>query len=243
MTDGFSVAQAIADAARQAGSTDPAVRRAEVQSGIVTAVAVTPGTVDVGTIRARRLESYQQPTVGDQVLLVQSGSGTWWAAGRPASSAAPLGVARWLWKTATQDRFSNALTDDPDLTVQLDANATYHVEMHLHHAATDAVRFRTAWTVPAGATGNKSAMGPDQGVILSSTSTGGTGRWGVHGFTTACIYGNRDSAAAQAYAHEEAIVTTVSAGTLALQWAQVTTSATAAARLAAGSSMRVTRLA
>lgn len=87
MTDGFALAQGIAQASRQAGRDDPEVRRAEVQSGIVTAVSVTAGTVDVGSIRARRLDTYQAPAVGDQVLLVQSGAGSWWAAGRTSSGA------------------------------------------------------------------------------------------------------------------------------------------------------------
>ncbi|MFF0777101.1 hypothetical protein [Streptomyces sp. NPDC003720] len=82
MVDGFSLAQGIAAASRQAGRDDPEVRRADVQSGIVTAVGVAAGTVDVGNVRARRLESYQAPAVGDQILLVQSGTGNWWAAGR-----------------------------------------------------------------------------------------------------------------------------------------------------------------
>jgi len=83
--DPSAVAQSIAQASRQAGRDDPEVRRADVQTGIVTAVNATAGTVDVGAIRARRLDTYQVPAVGDQILLVQSGSGSWWAAGRVTS--------------------------------------------------------------------------------------------------------------------------------------------------------------
>jgi hypothetical protein len=242
VTDGFALAQGIAQASRQAGRDDPQVRRADVQSGIVTAVNITPGTVDVGSIRARRLESYQQPAIGDQVLLVQSGSGSWWAAGRTASSATPLAVPRFAYKATTLDRTSSTMADDPDLAMPLDANATYHVEFHLHYAATDTARLRTAWTVPAGTSGNRSAVGPDQGVILSGTSSGGTGRYGVHNFPTACTYGTRNDNTLQCFALEEATLFTTTAGTCALQWAQATTNATAA-RLAQGSFMRVTRLA
>lgn len=241
--DPSAVAQSIARASTQAGRDDPEVRRADVQSGIVTAVGATAGTVDVGSIRARRLESYQQPTVGDQILLVQSGTGSWWAAGRTASAATPLGIPKYAWKAANLDRASTTtLTDDPDLTMQLDANATYRVEMFLHFAAIDLARFRTAWTVPSGATGNRSAVGPDQGQILSGTSSGGTGRWGVHAFTTICTYGSRDSGANQCFALEESTLITTTAGTCALQWAQATSNATAT-RLGQGSFMRVTRLA
>jgi hypothetical protein len=236
------VAAAIAAAARQAGRDDPDVRRADVQSGTVTAVGVTPGTVDVGSIRARRLESYQSPTVGEQVLLVQSGTGNWWAVGRPASAASPLGLPLLKYKAAHTDRASTTtLADDPDLTVTLDANAVYVVEFHLHYAATDTARIKTAWTVPASAAGNRSAVGPDQGVILSGSS-GGTGRWGVHNFGTNCIYGTRNDASNQCAALEEATVITTSGGTCALQWAQVTSSATAT-RMGQGSWMRATRIA
>lgn len=243
MAGPWDLAAGIAAAARQAGRDDPDVRRADVQTGTVTAVSVTAGTIDVGSIRARRLESYQRPAVGDQVLLIQSGTGNWWAAGRTASAASPIGEPLFKYKAAHTDRPSTTtLTDDPDLTMPLDANAVYVVEFHLHYAATDTARFRTAWTVPASAVGTRSSVGPDQGVILSSTSAGGAGRWGVHNFGTTATYGTRDSATNQCAAMEEATVITTTAGTCALQWSQVTSSATAT-RLAQGSWMRAVRLA
>ncbi|MFG2352572.1 hypothetical protein [Streptomyces sp. NPDC048521] len=249
MADGFSVAQSISQASRQAGSTDPDVRRAEVQSGIVTAVGITAGTVDVGSIRARRLDTYQQPAVGDQVLLVQSGSGNWWAAGRVATAAWPIGTTRYAYKPSDTNRASTTtFTDDPDLTMPLDANAVFRVKFELNYTAIDQVsgsaagRFKTAWTTPAGATGVRSAVGADQGTVLSSTSSGGQGRWGVHNFTTAATYGDRDSTVNQVFAMESGTVFTTSAGTVALQWAQAVANASAT-RLAAGSFMRVTRLA
>jgi hypothetical protein len=243
MAGPWDLAAGIAAAARQAGRDDPDVRRADVQTGTVTAVGVTAGTIDVGSIRARRLESYQRPAVGDQVLLIQSGTGNWWAAGRTASAASPIGEPLFKYKAAHTDRPSTTtLTDDPDLTMPLDANAVYVVEFHLHYAATDTARFRTAWTVPASAAGTRSSVGPDQGVILSSTSAGGAGRWGVHNFGTTATYGTRDSATNQCAAVEEATVITTTAGTCALQWSQVTSSATAT-RLAQGSWMRAVRLA
>jgi hypothetical protein len=146
------------------------------------------------------------------------------------------------WKTGNTDRAATTtFADDPDLSILLEANSTYRVEMYLHYAALDAARFKTMWNVPTGWTGNRSAVGPDQGQILSATS-GGTGRWGVHNLNTACTYGTRDNAGNQCYALEEGVVTTTTAGTLALQWAQATSNATAS-RLAAGSYMRVKRLA
>jgi hypothetical protein len=148
-----------------------------------------------------------------------------------------------MWKTVNTDRAAaTTFADDPDLTVALEANATYHVCFYLHYAALDLARFKTMWTIPSGASGLRSAIGPDQGVSLSGTSAGGTGRWGVHAVTTSVTYGTRDSATNQCAAIEEGVVTTTSAGTLALQWAQVTSNATAT-RLGAGSSLHLRRLA
>lgn len=130
------------------------------------------------------------------------------------------------------------VASDPELQCTLAANSVYRVEFFLHYAAIDAARIKTQWLVPSGATGFRSALGPDQGVILSSTSSGGTGRWGVHGFTTACTYGTRDSNANQCVAIEEGVVTTTTGGTLAIQAAQVTSSATSS-KISSGSYMRV----
>ncbi|MEU6086772.1 hypothetical protein ABZ865_08160 [Streptomyces sp. NPDC047085] len=89
---------------------------------------------------------------------------------------------------------------------------------------------------PSGATGNRAAVGPDQGVILSGTSSGGTGRWGVHAFTTAVTYGSTPPICA---AIEEGLIFTgASGGTFALQAAQTTANATFS-KVAQGSYMRV----
>lgn len=134
---------------------------------------------------------------------------------------------------------TTTFASDPELQCTLAANSVYRVEFFLHHAALNAARLQTQWLVPSGAGGNRSAVGPDQGQILSTGSAGGTGRYGVHAFTTACVYGNRDSTANLCYSMEEGIVTTgTSGGTLALQAAQVTASASSS-RIAAGSYMRV----
>lgn len=242
MVSHLDLAAGIAQAARQAGRDDPAVRGADWQTAVVTAVNAD-GTVNVGTIKARRLESYLVPTVGDQIIISRSGAGNWVAVGRTATAASALDSPIYRYKANHTDRASTTtLADDSDLTVTLDANAVYVVEFHLHYAATDVARIKTAWTVPASAVGNRSAVGPDQGVILSSTSSGGTGRWGVHNFGTLAIYGTRDSGGSQCAALEEATVITTTGGTCALQWAQNASSATAT-RMAQGSWMRATRIA
>lgn len=147
-----------------------------------------------------------------------------------------------LWKAGTTNRSATTtLVDDPDLTVPLVANAVYRVVVYLHYAATNTAAFKTQWTVPSGATGNRSAVGPDQGVTLGSSS-GGQGRFGVHAFNTAVIYGTRNSTTLQCVALEEGTIFTTSAGTLAIQWAQGTSDASVTS-LSAGSSLHLQRLA
>ena len=145
-----------------------------------------------------------------------------------------------IYKLSNTDRASTVtLTDDPELTYTLEANAVYRVEAFLHYAAISAAGFQAAWTVPSGATGNRSALGAGSTQVSSDNVSG---RFGVHAYGTAADYGDRASASNQMFAYEESILTTSSAGTLAVQWAQSTSNATAS-RLAAGSSMRIKRLA
>lgn len=78
------LARAIAGAATTAGATSTAVRGADWRLGVVTAVGA--GTVDVGQIRARRLDSYTLPAVGDQIVITQNSAGNWLAIGRTAAN-------------------------------------------------------------------------------------------------------------------------------------------------------------
>lgn len=244
-----SLADAIRQQAVAAGAATPAVRGADWRTALVQSVNSDGTVLTTDGITARRLESYAGPKVGDKVMLTVSGSGNWIAVGRTASAAAAIGVPVHAYKAGHTDRASTtAFADDPDLHLPLDASAVYRVEFWLQYAAIDLVsgspagRFKTQWAAPSGATGVRSAVGPDQGVILSSGSAGGTGRWGVHNFATAATYGDRDSSTNQCLAVETATVFTTNAGTLALQWAQSVSNA-AATRLAQGSYMRSTRLA
>ncbi|MGV9352276.1 hypothetical protein [Streptomyces misionensis] len=80
-----SLAQGIAQAARQAGQDNPVVRGADWQTAIVTAVNAD-GTVYIGSIRARCLERYANPAVGDQIAISRNGAGSWIALGRLATT-------------------------------------------------------------------------------------------------------------------------------------------------------------
>lgn len=135
---------------------------------------------------------------------------------------------------------TTTVTDDPDLTTTLEANAMYRVTFWIHYSAAAAGGFKTQWTVPSGASGLRSCWGVGTSPT-STTDPQGDGRWGVHGFTTATSYGTRDSTN-QVLAKEEGDIVTTSAGTLALQWAQTASSATAT-RVVSRSFLLVRRLA
>jgi hypothetical protein len=148
-------------------------------------------------------------------------------------------LPEFVHKVTSEDRAATTtLTADSDLQIALEANAVYHVEMYIHYAAASAAGFKTDWSVPSGATGNRWSLGAGSTQVSSDNVSG---RWGVHTFVTACEYGDRASATNQLGALEQAVVTTTNAGTLALRWAQATSDATAT-RVAAGSYMRVVRL-
>ncbi|MGQ4349681.1 hypothetical protein [Streptomyces sp. SAS_275] len=152
-----------------------------------------------------------------------------------------------ITKNSTLTRASTTtLTDDPDLVATLDANAFYHIVFYIHYAALDVSQIQTAWTTPSGASGVRSASGAAWtlagGAATAAAADGGYSRAGVHGYTTAVRYGTRNSASNQCVAVEESYLSTASAGTLALQWAQGVSNASATS-LSAGSTLHVRRLA
>lgn len=132
------------------------------------------------------------------------------------------------------------LADDPDLTYQLAANASYFVEIYIKYDTTDATHttIKTAWTVPSGATGTRTALGSGS---TQTSDDNVSSRHGVHNFTTAVTYGER-TGGSQMWALETAVIDTTSAGTLALQWAQVASS-TSSVTVHTDSFMRIKQLA
>lgn len=84
--DSAALADALAAAARQQGEATPSVRGADWQTLPVTDVNSPPGTVTCGSIVARCLESYANPTVGELAIITRSGAGNWLALGRTASA-------------------------------------------------------------------------------------------------------------------------------------------------------------
>jgi hypothetical protein len=148
------------------------------------------------------------------------------------------------YKSTTTTRASTTtVADDPDLvTPTLVANGTYVVEFSIRYGCLDAtVGFKTTWNVPVGVlSANKDVVGAG-----SASSEGNSnnvfGRFGVHGYATSVQYGSRGSVGNQVHAVETStVIMGATAGTIALQWAQATSSATGST-LNSGSYVKVTR--
>lgn len=167
-----------------------------------------------------------------------------WQAGDPiTASALNYTQGEVIVKPSTTDRPSTTtVTDDPHLTTTLDANATYSVELHLKVAGLAAADIKTNWTVPSGASGTRNVRGAGTGSTTDSNADNATMRTGVHNFSTDVVYNNIRNTVNSAYVTETGVVTTTSAGTLALSWAQNSSNATATS-VVAGSIMTVKRIA
>ncbi|GHH57885.1 hypothetical protein [Streptomyces candidus] len=95
MTSSHSQVRALAGAlkqqAAQVGAATPSVRGADFRLAVVATVG-TDGTVTTSDgITARRDETYQAPAALDTIVLESSGSGSWIARGRLASTTSPTG--------------------------------------------------------------------------------------------------------------------------------------------------------
>ncbi len=144
--------------------------------------------------------------------------------------------------TATIRASTTTLSDDPDLTVPVLANATYFIEMYIRYVSLSTPLFRTAWNSPAGATGNRAVLGPAS-TALDTNGDPVQMHSSAIPLSTGITYGDLDSTANQAWALETAIVVIGgTAGNVALQWAQSVSNASNTA-VSAGSYIRSKRVA
>jgi hypothetical protein len=131
-------------------------------------------------------------------------------------------------KTSVSDKTNTTLTDDPELSIPVEAGATYIIRMEIIASGLLAAGFKTAWSVPTGTSNLRRVLGPG-----TSASNGNADdiamRMGCHLFATPVTYGAaRNSAGAQFHVVETANVTIGStAGNVTFQWAQTTANATA----------------
>lgn len=225
-----ATAQAVADAinaeAKRAVVSEPAVRGADVQTGTVTAVG-TDGTVDIGSIRARRLESYTNPAVGDVIILARSGMGNWWAGGRTVSAADAVGSRKVALKTADTSRASNATpSDDPHLTFAVTANAKYVVDGWVKYSALTDVDLTIDWAIPSGALGEWTGHGAGLGTTAQTTS-GYSIRTEANDVSQTRNFSGTDTSAELTVLIKGTLRVAGTAGTYALQWSQGTSNASA----------------
>lgn len=144
------------------------------------------------------------------------------------------------WKARNEDRLSTTvLTEDAELGMDLEADAVYFAKMFVHYATLTTAGFQTSWAVPSGATGNRWTLGGGSTQVAADNVDG---RWTVIGFASSASYADRNSSTNQLGLMESGVITTSSAGTLKLKWAQ-DVSIASNTRVAAGSFLVVYRIA
>lgn len=154
-----------------------------------------------------------------------------------------IGQVTYVRKASDQSRASNVTpSNDNTLTFAMAASAVYDVECCVAFKSTSTTPdIRTAWTVPASATGVKFTLGATttSGTYISRSDANAS--FTVDSFTTNEQY-QLDSSGNSQMVYERGIVTTSSSGTFGFQWAQWTTSGTNLT-CASGSFLRITRVA
>lgn len=112
-TSAHSQARALAGALKQqtvqVGASTPSVRGADFRMAVVATVGADGTIATTDGITARRDEAYQAPAATDVIVLECSGSGSWIARGRLASTTAPTGE----WVTPTLAAGYTAITGTP----------------------------------------------------------------------------------------------------------------------------------
>ncbi|MGW1154439.1 hypothetical protein ACWD45_24545 [Streptomyces rubiginosohelvolus] len=215
---------AIAIQAEGVGQDSPKVRGANWRQATVATVSAS-GTITAtdGTI-ARRLETYTTPTVGDLIAITQSGAGDWVAWGRLATGSITVGQTIGVRKPGFTSRASvTTMADDPHLTLAV-TPGEYALDAFLVYDGAQAGDLKLGWTVPAGSTGSWWPGGPDSGMTALASSP----RWGALGDvdTSTLPVGCQGAGILLACRPVGTFVITT-AGTVALSWAQQTTSTTA----------------
>lgn len=219
---GADLAAALLGAARTAGAADPTVRGADWRTGTVTAVP-GDGTVEVGTVRARCLDSYSTPTVGDQVVISQSGTGNWIALGRTSGGALGIGQATFARKLASTTRASAPTTSpDPHLVLPVATSATYEISGLIVFNSTGTTGdAKLSITGPTGSAGWWGTYAPS----TSATAEPSTIRPIAQDLVTERTYGAGWSSAHGILLIHGLIVTAATAGSASVNWCQAVSDA------------------
>lgn len=149
----------------------------------------------------------------------------WYAGEKITAAKISASLPQFVYATTNLDRVSTTTyANDPVLQFSLEANAIYIVEFCLFMGATaTAQRPKVRWSAPAASDGLRGVTGPGS---TATSDNNITARVGCHQLATDVEYGIRGSNTNLQHIAESGTVFTTSAGTLALQWAQVTSSAT-----------------
>ncbi|MDQ0791955.1 hypothetical protein [Streptomyces sp. B1I3] len=214
---GAALAAALVTAAQTAGAADPSVRGSDWRTGTVTAVP-GDGTVAVGVIQARCLDSYSGPAVGDQVVISQSGAGNWVALGRLSTSMLGIGQAAFARKTVSTTRTSTATaTADPHLVIPVGANAAYEISgLIMYNSTALTGDAKMSITGPTGSSGSWGTYSPS----TSATAEPSTVRPIAQDLGTERTYGAGWSTAHGIFLIHGLIVTSATAGTASVNWSQ-----------------------
>lgn len=234
------VAGALRRQSEQVGTSTPGVRGADWRPAVVATVG-TDGTITTtDSIVARRMEAYRNPAVGDLIHICQSGTGSWRAEGRLATTADAVGQVLWALKPVSTPRASvTVIAPDPHLLIPVSANATYLVEgwINSSSAGTHDGDLKCAISGPAGSTGRWNLIMPSTTatadpdlVRVTSTTIGGTLSVGQPG---AGQYGGILTGT---------LITDSTAGSCTFTWSQQTSSANVTT-IEAASWLRLSRIA
>ncbi len=151
------------------------------------------------------------------------------AGARITSSLLTSMLDQYVYKTSTQTvTSSTTLVNDTELLFPVAANGMYVVEFVVYFASLQAAGFKTAWSVPAGTSGNKFVAGPGSANAVESSANTTEMRWAIHGSSTTVSYTDpRNSTGLQSFVIERATLTVgATAGNVQFQWAQNVSNAT-----------------
>lgn len=126
-------------------------------------------------------------------------------------------------KSASLSRASNTtVTADPDLQLQVAANAEYRIEFYLRISGDPAADMDIKFTVPSGASGSYTVTGRLAGASVADSDARTSTRIA---FGVETQFSTPSTASAQAN-HGAGRLTTTNAGTFSVDWAQTVSNAT-----------------
>lgn len=149
-----------------------------------------------------------------------------------------IGVPAYVSKGTAETRSSTTtLSNDTELNFPVVANARYEIELILNpnNSAGD---FKTDWVGPSGTTGSRWCIGPTSNTAQFTSRTDTRARLAQHDIATVVPYLMDDSATL--VWERGFIITSSTAGTFYLRWAQNTSSATGT-DMGASSYLKITR--